>query len=341
MTTPSLAPPRAPIVLVVDDVAANRELLDAQLHDLGYDVRQARDGVEAIEAIGQQEPDLVLLDIDMPRLDGIAVCRRIKAHPVRRLVPVVLITAYQDRDTRLLGLAAGADDFLTKPFDAGELRIRTSVLLRDRELNKQLDAAEGIVMALARVIEARDLYTVHHAERVGLYSREIGRAYGLGGEDLDILYKGGVMHDLGKAVVPAEILLKAGPLTEVERAVMERHPAEAIRIIEPLRSMTRFLPIIRCHHEHVDGRGYPDHLAGAEIPLGARIAAIADGWDAMTSDRPYRKSLDPAEAIRRLRSGSGAQWDAELVEIFLHLLDDDLAERVAREQLRVTEGAAA
>lgn len=340
MTAPSLAPARAAIVLVVDDVAANRELLEAQLHDLGYDVRQARDGIEAIEAIDREEPDLVLLDIDMPRLDGIVVCRRIKEHPLRRLVPVVLITAYQDRVTRLRGLAAGADDFLTKPFDAGELRIRTSVLLRDRELNKQLDAAEGIVMALARVVEARDLYTVHHAERVGLYSREIGRAYGLGRDDLDILYKGGVMHDLGKAVVPAEILLKAGPLTELERAVMERHPEEAVRIIEPLRSMTRFLPIIRYHHEHVDGRGYPDHLVRTQIPLAARIAAIADAWDAMTSDRPYRKSLDPGEAIRRLRAGSGAQWDAEPVGIFLDLLDDDLGERVTREQLHVTQEAA-
>lgn len=337
MSAPTLGHARAPVVLVVDDLAANRDLLEGLLQDLGYDVRQARDGVEALDVFDQEEPDLVLLDIDMPRLDGLAVCRRIKEHPTRRLVPVVLITAHQERDTRLLGLGAGADDFLTKPFDAAELRIRTRVLLHDRELNKQLDAAEGIVMALARVIEARDRYTVYHAERVGLYAREIGRAHGLAPDDLDTLYKGGVMHDLGKAVIPAEILLKRGPLSDVERALMERHPTEAIRIIEPLRSMTRFVPIIRHHHEHVNGRGYPDHLAGAEIPLAARIVAIADGWDAMTSDRPYRSALERSEAVARLRKGSGVQWDAGLLEIFIALLDDDLTERVTREQLHVTE----
>jgi putative two-component system response regulator len=328
---------RPSIVLVVDDVPANRELLEALLQDQGHIVRQARDGVEALESIDEEEPDLVLLDVDMPRLDGLSVCRRITAHATRRLVPVVLITAHQDRETRLRGLEAGADDFLTKPFDASELRIRTQVLLRDRELNKQLDAAEGIVMAFARVVEARDRYTVHHAERVGIYAREIGRAEGLPDDDLGLLYKGGVMHDLGKAVIPAEILLKRGELTDVERELMQRHPDEAVRIIEPLRSMGRFVPIIRHHHERIDGRGYPDHLVGDEIPRAAKIVAIADGWDAMTSDRPYRAALDRDEALRRLRTGAGRQWDAGLVATFVELLDDHLAERVANEQLHVTE----
>ncbi len=337
MSSPSLTPAAAPVVLVVDDIAANRELLEAQLQDLGYDVWQARDGVEALEVIDSEEPDLVLLDVDMPRLDGLAVCREIKGHRMRRLIPVVMITAHQDRQTRLRGLAAGADDFLSKPFDKTELRIRMQVLLRDRQMNKQLDAAEGVVMALARVIEARDRYTVYHAERVGLYAREIGRARGLREDDLDTLYKGGVMHDLGKAVIPAEILLKRGPLDGIEEELMQRHPVEAVRIVEPLRSAVRFVPIIRHHHEFVDGRGYPDHLAGDEIPLGARIAGIADGWDAMTSDRPYRLALDREEALRRLRAGAGRQWDADLVATFVELLEGDLVEHVAREQLHVRE----
>lgn len=330
-------PARRPIVLVVDDVASNRELLEGRLQDLGYDVRQAKDGLEALEAIDSEEPDLVLLDVDMPRLDGIAVCDQIKGHPTRRLVPVVLITAHHDRETRLRGLGAGADDFLTKPFDAAELRVRTQVLLRERELNKQLDAAEGIMMALARVIEARDRYTVYHAERVGLYGRELARAHGIGPDDLDVIYKGGVMHDLGKVVIPAEILLKPAPLNQLERMIMERHPLEAIRILEPLRSTARFVPIIRHHHEFVDGRGYPDHLVGDEIPLGARIAGIADSWDAMISDRPYRTALDRGEALRRLRAGAGRQWDPELVATFLDLLEGDLTDRVAKEQLHVND----
>lgn len=335
MIGPTLAPSAKPVVLVVDDLQANRELLEGLLDRLGYDVRQARDGVEALEAIAAEEPDLVLLDIDMPRMDGITLCRRLKADPVRRLVPVVLITAHQDRATRLRGLDAGADDFLTKPFDSAELLVRTRSLLRDRELNKHLDAAEGVIMALARVIEARDRYTIHHAERVGLYSREIGRVHGLADADLDILYKGGVMHDLGKVVIPAEILLKAGSLNEAERAIMETHAPEGGRIAEPLRSAAKFLPVIRHHHERVDGRGYPDHLAGGEIPLAARIAAIGDAWDAMTSDRPYRTGLERDEAVSRLRAGAGTQWDAELISIFVALIDAGVIERVAREQYRV------
>lgn len=340
MSGPNLARPARPVVLVVDDVRANRELLQAHLDKLGYDVREARDGAEALALIEAAEPDLVLLDIDMPRMDGITLCRLIKDHPLRRLIPVVLVTAHQDRDTRLRGLAAGADDFVSKPFDGTELLVRTKSLLRDRELNKQLDAAEGVVLALARIVEARDRYTIHHAERVGLYSREIGRAYGLPEGDLDVLYKGGVMHDLGKIVIPAEILLKAGPLTELESALMETHAPEGTRIAEPLRSAVPFLPVIRHHHERMDGRGYPDHLAGAGIPLGARIAAIADAWDAMTSDRPYRLALERDEAIARLRQGIGSQWDPELTAIFLVLIEGDLIERVAREQLRAEAATA-
>lgn len=332
MTRSLLAPGATPIVLIVDDQPANRELLEARLSELGYDVREARDGVEALDAIETEEPDLVLLDIDMPRMDGLTVCRRLKAHPLRRLIPVVLLTAFQDRETRLAGLEAGADDFLTKPFDHAELLVRTKSLLRDRELNKQLDAAEGVILALARVVEARDRYTIHHAERVGQYSREIGRARGLGDEDVEILYKGGVLHDLGKILVPSEILLKAGPLTAQERGLMQMHAPEGARICEPLRSVVPMLPIMRHHHEHFDGTGYPDRLAAEAIPFGARIAAIADSWDAMTSDRPYRASLGVEEARHRLTLGAGEQWDPELVEIFVALLDGGLAERVSETQ---------
>lgn len=329
-----LVPQTKPVVLVVDDVAANRELVEAHLADLGYAVRQARDGLEALEMIATEEPDLMLLDIEMPHMDGLTLCRQLKGDPTRRLIPIVLITALHDRSTRLAGLEAGADDFLTKPFDAQELLVRTRVLLRDRALNTHLDAAETIILALARVIEARDLYTVHHAERVGLFSREIGRAHGLSDTaDLDVLYRGGVLHDLGKAVIPAEILLKPGPLTTQEFAVMQQHAVEGERICLPLRSTTQYLPIIRHHHERWDGRGYPDHRAGPDIPLGARIAAVADAWDAMTSARPYRGGLEREEALRRLRAGAGSQWDAAFVDLFLGLLDQGVIDRLASEQL--------
>jgi putative two-component system response regulator len=333
MSVPRLVPPRAPIVLVVDDVQANRELLEGHLIELGYDVRQARDGYEALDAVAAEEPDLVLLDIDMPRLDGIAVCERLKAHPVRRLIPIVILTASSDRETRLRGIAAGADDFLSKPFDAKELLIRTKVLLTQRALNRRLDATEGVLFALARAVEARDRHTIHHAERVGRYAQAMGEAVGLHSEDNDLLYEGGVLHDLGKIAIADAILLKPGPLNEQEFARMREHSAEGERICLSLRSVADYLPIIRHHHERVDGAGYPDHLRGSAIPLGARIVAIADAWDAMISDRPYRAGLGRDEARRRLASGSGKQWDAAIVELFAALLDRGLQERVTDRQL--------
>ena len=328
-----------PLILVVDDVKANRDLLEGQLEGLGYDVSQAKDGLEALASIDQTEPDLVLLDIDMPGVDGLSVCRRIKADPLRRLVPVVLITALSDRNTHLLGIEAGADDFLTKPVDREGLLLRARVLLRERLLNKRLDATKSVLLAFARTVEARDRYTIHHAERVGLYSREIGVAAGMAAAELDVLYTGGVLHDLGKIGTPDAILQKPGPLTDEEFEVMRRHPVEGERICLPLRSTTQFLPIIRHHHERMDGRGYPDHLVAGEIPLGARIAAIADAWDAMVSDRPYRAGLGRDEAIRRMRAGTGTQWDAGFVHHLLELLDDGLSERVAADQEGSTPGA--
>ncbi|MGH2471855.1 MAG: HD-GYP domain-containing protein [Candidatus Limnocylindria bacterium] len=331
--TETLAPTRRPKVLVVDDVASNRELLQGRLEDLGYEVREARDGIEALDAVAGDEPDLILLDIDMPRLDGIAVCEQLKAHPTRRLIPVVILTASSDRGTRLRGIAAGADDYLSKPFDPKELMIRTKVLLRQRALNQRLDATEGVLFALARAVEARDRHTIHHAERVGRYAETMGAAHGLGLEDCQLLYHGGVLHDLGKIAIPDAILLKPGPLTHDEFAVMTSHSVEGERIGLSLRSVAYYLPMIRHHHERVDGAGYPDHLVGNDIPLEARIAAISDAWDAMVSDRPYRRGLDEEEALRRLRQGAGSQWDAGLVRTFLDLLDGGLTQRVTQTQL--------
>jgi putative two-component system response regulator len=333
MTNPQIAPRARPKVLVVDDIAANRDLLEGHLDDLGYEVRQARDGIEALEAVAADEPDLILLDIDMPRLDGIAVCERLKSHPLRRLIPIVILTASSDRDTRLRGIAAGADDYLSKPFDPKELLIRTKVLLRHRALNQRLDATEGVLFALARAVEARDRHTIHHAERVGRYAEAMSAAHGLGSEDSELLYQGGVLHDLGKIAIPDAILLKPGPLTAAEFATMRQHSVEGERICLSLRSVTHILPIIRHHHERVDGEGYPDHLAGRDIPIGARITAVADSWDAMVSDRPYRAGLDEEDAIRRLRQGAGTQWDAGFVHVFLDLLESGLAQRVTQTQL--------
>lgn len=324
-----LAARRKPHVLVVDDLQANRELLFARLEALDYDVREAKDGVEALEAIDEDEPDLILLDVDMPRLDGIAVCQKLKAHPTRRLISIIILTASHDPAQRLRGIAAGADDYLSKPFDANELLIRTRVLLKDRALNVKLDATEDVLLALARAVEARDRYTIFHAERVGQYAREIGKVMGLDDEDGELLYQGGVLHDLGKIVVPDTILLKPGPLSPEEFAVMQTHSVEGERICFSLRSISFYLPIIRHHHERFDGTGYPDHLRSSDIPMAARIVAVADAWDAMVSDRPYRAGLEVDAALGQLRAGSGSQWDGEVASAMLHLIDSGALARVA------------
>lgn len=310
-----------PIVLVVDDVAANRELIDGLLEGRGYDVRQARDGGEALAIIRDREPDVVLLDIDMPVMDGITVCRAIKSDPLTRLLPVVLITASTDHDTRIRGLEAGADDFLTKPFDATELIVRVRVLLRDRALNKRLDATETVLLAVGRAVEARDRYTIDHAERVGRFARELGLLAGLDQEAADWVYMGGVLHDVGKIAIRDAILLKPGPLDDAEWTIMRTHPVEGERICQPLRSTSPVLPTIRHHHERFDGGGYPDRLSGDAIPLSARLVAIADAWDAMTSDRVYRQSLGDVVARHRLEAGAGSLWDAWLIQRFLTLID--------------------
>ena len=320
---------RKPHVLVVDDLQANRELLFARLEALDYVVREAKDGIEALEAIDADEPDLILLDVDMPRMDGIAVCKQIKAHPTRRLIPIIILTASVDPAQRLRGLAAGADDYLSKPFDANELLIRTRVLLKDRAMNVKLDATENVLLALARAVEARDRYTIFHAERVGLYAGELGKVLGFDAEDCDLLYQGGVLHDLGKIVIPDAILLKPGPLSPEEFAIMQQHPAEGERICLSLRSVSFYLPIIRHHHERFDGNGYPDHLRNGDIPIGARIVAVSDAWDAMVSDRPYRVGLEMDDALGQLRAGSGSQWDAEVAGAMLHLIDTGAIARVA------------
>jgi len=310
-----------PVVLIVDDLAANRDLIDGLLDGHGYDVVQAGDGSEALAVVRDRQPDVVLLDIDMPVMDGITVCRTIKGDPATRLVPVILITAASDRETRIRGLEAGADDFLTKPFDGTELLVRTRVLLRDRALNKRLDATETVLLAVGRAVEARDRYTIDHAERVGRYARELGRLVGLDAEAADWVYMGGVLHDVGKIAIRDAILLKDGPLDDAEWATMRTHPTEGERICQPLRSTSPVLPTIRHHHERFDGTGYPDRLAAESIPLSARLVAIADAWDAMTSNRVYRPSLGEAEARRRLEQGAGTQWDDGLVRRYLTLID--------------------
>jgi cyclic di-GMP phosphodiesterase len=311
----------APLVLVVDDGETNRALVDAFLSDLDCRLQSAEDGPSALAAIENEMPDLVLLDVQMPGMDGYEVCRRIKAQPRGRLLPVVMLTALGDSNDRVLALEAGADDFMSKPVDRVELVARVRSALRLKAVYDTLDSAEQVIFSLAAAVEAKDKYTEIHTRRVAETARHIGMKMGLPDRALDALYRGGIIHDIGKIGVPDAILLKPGPLSPDELRIMRSHTTIGESIVRPLRSGTNLLPIVRNHHEHYDGNGYPDGLAGRAIPRLARIVAVCDAYDALVTDRPYRKARTVDEAIATLVDGAGTQWDPEVVEVLV----DELA----------------
>jgi putative two-component system response regulator len=255
----------------------------------------------------------------MPGLDGFAVCARLKSAPETRLIPVVMVTALAAAEHRVHAIEAGADDFLGKPVNRLELTTRVRSLLRVKRYVDELENVEQVILALAKAIEARDGYTEAHTERVSARAVALGARLGLPEPVLTVLHHGGMLHDVGKIGIPEAILGKPSHLTAEEFALMREHPLKGVEICRPLRSrmIAEALPIIRHHHERVDGRGYPDGLRGDEIPLVARIMAISDAYDAMTSDRPYRQGMPPEQALEVLRAGAGTQWDRELVEEFV------------------------
>jgi putative two-component system response regulator len=312
-----LRPERTPVVLVVDDSAANRELIEACLAGVDCEVRGAPDGMTALKAIQAGPPDLVLLDVQMPGMDGYEVCRRIKASSTSRLIPVVMITALDHTSDRINALDAGADDYMSKPVDRVELVARVRSALRLKSVYDSLDSAEHVIFALAAAVEAKDPFTEAHTQRVAESARGLGMSLGLGGSDLDALYRGGLIHDIGKIGVPDSILLKPGPLDAGELTTMQLHPSIGANIVAPLRSGAVLVPIIRHHHEHYDGSGYPDRLAGQSIPRLARIVSVCDAFDALINDRPYRSRKTPDEALSILRAGANRQWDPEVVDVFI------------------------
>jgi putative two-component system response regulator len=305
------------VVLVVDDGLANRELVQAYLSGLDCEVRLASDGASALEQIKQDPPDLVLLDVQMPGMDGYEVCRRIKAGPGGRLLPVVMITALNQTDDRVRALESGADDFMAKPVERVELVARVRSALRLKALYNTLDSAEQVIFSLAAAVEAKDSLTEKHTQRVGESARHLGSRLGMPDVALDALYRGGIIHDIGKIGVPDSILLKPGALDPEETIRMRSHVLIGENIVRPLRSASTLLPIIRHHHERIDGRGYPDGLRGREIPRLARIVAVCDAFDALVNDRPYRPRLPVDRALAVLVDGAGHQWDPEVVDLFV------------------------
>jgi putative two-component system response regulator len=308
-------------VLVVDDTPSIQALYKKLLSGNGHDVMAVADGEAALVAVQSHQPDVIILDVGMPKLDGFEVCRRLKADPATRLTPVVLVTGLSDLSDRIRGIEAGADEFLSKPVHPHELRARVASLSRMKHLLDALDSAEAAFMALALTIEARDPNTNGHCERLARHAVALGSTLGLPAEDLEALHRGGFLHDVGKVGIPDAVLLKAAPLTADEFELMKRHTIIGDTLCTPLQSLRRVRPIIRSHHERLDGSGYPDGLRGDEVPLLAQIVGIVDVYDALTSRRPYRDALPVTVAARYLLDDvAQGRMAKTYVEAFLDLV---------------------
>ena len=307
-------------ILVADDQAANRELLEELLRTQGFKVITVPDGAAALQELTRTQIDLVLLDVMMPHLTGFEVCEKIKANPDTYLIPVILITALSDKQDRIHGIKAGADDFLSRPVDRTELLARARSLLKLKLRTDELERAESVLFPLARSIEGKDPYTHGHCERLSEYSARLGEHLALSEDQLTALRRAGVVHDIGKIAVPDAILLKPGPLTAEEWTLIREHPVVGERICAPLKSFRFVLPIIRHHHEKFDGSGYPDGLKGEAIPLTARVLQIVDVYDALTTQRPYKRALSRPEALEIMAEEvQKGWWDPGIFQKFRHM----------------------
>ena len=308
-------------VLVADDTESIQALFRKLLVADGHDVVQASDGAAALDAVQEHHPDVIILDVGMPKIDGFEVCRRLKSDPATRLTPVVLVTGLSELADRIKGIEAGADEFLSKPVHPHELRARVTSLSRMKHLIDALDSAESAFMALALTIEARDPTTNGHCERLARRAVLLGRTLGVSDEDLAALHRGGYLHDVGKVGIPDAVLLKPGPLTAEEFTLMKRHPEIGDALCAPLQSLRRVRPIVKYHHERLDGSGYPDGLRGDQVPQLAQIVAIVDVYDALTSRRPYRPALAADTAARYLLQEVEAErFSKAFVEAFLDVV---------------------
>lgn len=323
--------PFPPKILVVEDDADARQMLADYLAKFGYEVMSAPSAEAALPLLDTGAPDLILSDVHMGRMSGIDLCAHLKQDPRFRLTPVVLLTGASDLKARIAGLAAGADDFFAKPVNAVELRTRVGSLLRVKVLLDRLEEAENLMTALGLTIEARDPYTAGHCERLASAAAALGSAVGADELTIEALRLGGFLHDLGKVAVPDRVLLKAGPLDLPERVIIESHPVVGANLVQGLKTLGVVRPIIRHHHERWDGSGYPDRLEGEAIPLGARVMALVDVYDALITARPYKPALSHDEAVSILREETRrGLWDPHMMTAFVETLrEQELTGHVA------------
>jgi len=332
-------------ILIVDDEESLRSLIEIYLSNNNYEVISASNGREALEKIDRDKPEIIVSDIMMPEMDGYELLGILKGSAEYSDIPVIMLTSMDEDMDKIHGLSAGADDYMTKPFNMEELLLRIEKLLflkrriagaeyRFTESQKLLDltkeellkahkqlkkimleSLEGLVTAL----EARDKYTRGHSERVAAYAGGIAREMNL--DNIDTIIIAARLHDIGKIGVRDNILYKGEKLTKEEKAIIEAHPVKGAEIIGKISFLRDIVPAVKYHHERYDGTGFPEGLRGDEIPLAAKIIAVADTFDAITTDRPYRKGLDFDHALSELQGNAGTQFDPVVIEYFLKILN--------------------
>jgi len=304
-------------VLVVDDDPGVSGVFERLLTTEGYSVCVAADAASALEAVASHNPDVILLDVVFPGGDGFALCQTLKRDAVTRLTPVILVTGLTDRESRIKGRQAGADDFLTKPVDAQELLARVGSLARVKRYTDDLESAASVITTLTVMIETRDGYTEGHCHRMANYAAAVGRTLGLGNPDLQALHRGGFLHDIGMLAIPTAVLQKPGRLEPEEFALVKTHTVLGDDLCRNLRSLQAVRPIVRHHHERLDGSGYPDGLQGTEVPLLAQIIGVVDVYDAVTSRRPYQPVQSANDAVQLLREEVRRGWrQRQIVDAF-------------------------
>ncbi len=310
-------------VLIADADAIHQQLSKKILLDVGFRVATVATGQALFDALARQSFDVLVLDGQLPDMDGEEICQRLRSDIDYRFLQVIMVTASTEPDALSRSLQIGANDFIRKPFSHDELRARVTAAANHKRMTDQLDTAESMLFALARMVEAKDIHTGDHCARLSHVAMVFGRELGLSQEEQLALFRGGVLHDLGKLGIPDRILLKAGPLDADEWAIMREHTTIGARLCGALKSMAMAVPIIQHHHERWDGSGYPAGLEGEEIPLLARVFQIVDVYDALLSERPYKKALPSSEVVGIMKQEMLNGWmDPHLTEKFLDIVEN-------------------
>jgi cyclic di-GMP phosphodiesterase len=303
-------------ILVIDDEPGVRQLLRRLLEPAGYEVAESGSAENGLHSIRTDPPDLVFLDLQLPDRSGHEVLEEVRADPATRLLPIVMLTGVATSLEKIRAHREGVTDFMAKPFSPAELLPRVRSLVMLKQFADEHEHAERVILTLAKTIDARDPHTAGHSGRVAEYADRIGHRIGLDTVSRNEMRRGALFHDLGKIVVPDSILRKPGPLTTEERAIIQEHPVVGHDLLSPMKTMRKSLAVVYHHHEKLDGSGYPAGISGDEIPQSVRIVTVADIFDALTSERSYRRRLKAGTAFEILDEGvSKGWWDPRVVEV--------------------------